>query len=468
MAMTLDEIKVLASAGESASVEFKSSTANLARAAESLCGMLNGAGGVVLIGVTDRGDVVGQQVADVTLRDVAGVLREFEPSAPIEIERVVVGPDREVLVLRGRSTLDEGPWLWKGRAWQRIGPTTSAMNQTDYFRLLMSRGRGVTLWETLPAHDYDIADLDEREILRTLRLGIECGRIPDDAGNSVPEVLDRFGLRRDGRLLNAAVVLFAKRVTPDYPQCGIRLARFVGTTKDEFLDNRQEYGHAFALLDEAMTFFRRHLSIASRFQADNIVRQDLPEYPILALREAVVNALIHRSYVEVGGAVSVAIYSDRLEVWNDGVLPFGQLPEELKRSHPSRPRNPLVANAFFRRGLIEAWGRGTQKIVELCVAAGHPEPEFWMQGGSWMVVTFRPRVGAGAGGNAGSGSTARQAEILALLADGRPLRLAEIVGGLREPPTPRTVQRDIDVLRERGLVTAEGRGRGAAYRRVGD
>lgn len=176
----------------------------------------------------------------------------------------MVGGDREVLVLRGRSSLDDGPWLWKGRAWQRIGPTTSVMNQTDESRLLLSRGRGVTLWETLPAHDYDVADLDEREVLRTLRLGIERGRIPDDAGNSVPEVLDRFGLRKDGRLLNAAVVLFAKRVTPDYPQCGIRLARFVGATKDEFLDNRQEYGHAFALLEEAMTLFRRPTTSCGR------------------------------------------------------------------------------------------------------------------------------------------------------------------------------------------------------------
>ena len=458
--MTLDEIKVLASAGESAAVEFKSSTANLSRAAESLCGMLNGAGGVVLIGVTDRGEVVGQQVADATLRDVAGVLREFDPSAPVEVERVAVREGREVLVLRARSSIDEGPWLWKGRAWQRLGPTTSAMNQTDYFRLLLSRGRGVTLWETLPAHDYDIGDLDEREVLRTLRLGIECGRIPDDAGNSVEDVLDRFGLRRDGRLLTAAVVLFAKKVTPDYPQCGIRLARCVGTTKDEFLDNRQEYGHAFALLEEAMAFFRRNLSIASRFQADSIVRQDLPEYPILALREAVVNALIHRSYVEVGGAVSVAIYSDRLEVWNDGVLPFGQLPEELKRSHPSRPRNPLIANAFFRRGLIEAWGRGTQKIVELCVAAGHPEPEFWMQGGSWMVVTFRPRVASTAASLPGQVDD-RERGILEVLAGGS-LPLRDIHAALTGASL-RVIREDLQRLQREGLVAREGRGRGARW-----
>ena len=98
-----------------------------------------------------------------------------------------------------------------------------------------------------------------------------------------------------------------------------------------------------------MTFFRRHLSIAGRFHSNRIEREDTPEYPVLALREAVVNALIHRSYVDAGGAVSIAIFADRLEIWSEGGLPFGQRPEELKRAHTSRPRNPLIANVFFRR-----------------------------------------------------------------------------------------------------------------------
>jgi ATP-dependent DNA helicase RecG len=336
------------------------------------------------------------------------------------------------------------------------------MQRPEYVRYLLDRGAGVTEWERLPAVHHGIDDLDHQEILRTVRLGIEAGRLPEDTGTSIPDILDRFRLRRDGRLVNAAAVLFSKAGFLDYPQCTIRLALFAGTTKDEFIANRQEQGHAFALLEEAMTFFRRHLSIAGRFHPDSIVREDIPEYPVFALREAVVNALIHRSYVDAGGAVSIAIFSDRLEIWSQGILPFGQRPEELTRPHTSQPRNPIIANVFFRRGLIEAWGRGTQKIVELCVAAGHPEPEFTVAAGA-VVVTFRPRASVVVP-RPRFDLTERQRALLDALASGEAKPLREIRARLVDPPTDRMLQQDLSRLRELGLVVAAGRGRGATYR----
>ena len=77
-----------------------------------------------------------------------------------------------------------------------------------------------------------------------------------------------------------------------------------------------------------------------------------------------------------GGAVTVAIYDDRVEIGSTGLLPFGLTAADLKRKHPSGPRNPLLANVFYLHSLISARGRGTQKIVQLCVQAGRPEPEF--------------------------------------------------------------------------------------------
>ena len=87
--------------------------------------------------------------------------------------------------------------------------------------------------------------------------------------------------------------------------------------------------------------------------------------------------------------MSVAVHDDRLEIWSDGTLPFGLRPEDLKRDHLSRPRNPLIAEVFYRRGLVERWGRGTQRLVELCVRAGHPEPEFLEQADA-VCVRFLP------------------------------------------------------------------------------
>src|SRR5208282_1321281 len=97
----------------------------------------------------------------------------------------------------------------------------------------------------------------------------------------------------------------------------------------------------------------------------------------------------HRDYSISGGSVSVAIYDDRLEIASTGILPFDLTPADLKRPHPSRPWNPLVAQVFYRRGLIESWGRGTLKMVELNEQAGLVAPDFECHGGEFMVC-FRP------------------------------------------------------------------------------
>jgi len=313
----------------------------------------------------------------------------------------------------------------------------------------------------LPAADYGLDDLDHEEILRTVRLGVAAGRLPESTGSDILDILGRLGLLRDGQPNQAAVVLFGTRFLPDYPQCQLRMARFRGVDKSEFLDQRQLHGHAFALLDEAMLFLRRHLPVAGRIVPGLFEREDEPLFPLEALREALVNAFCHRDYAIAGGAVSLAIYDDRLEIWSDGTLPFGLTPEDLKREHPSRPRNPLIADVFYRRGLIERWGRGTQKIVELCVAAGHPEPEFGEQAGA-VWVRFLP-AGYIAPHRVAHDLTERQREILHILS-GRPsMPLRDIRASMKKPPSDRRLREELLHLKKLGLVSSSGHGRGASW-----
>lgn len=103
----------------------------------------------------------------------------------------------------------------------------------------------------------------------------------------------------------------------------------------------------------------------------------------------IANALCHRDYAVGGGAVSIAIFDDRLEVTSVGPLPFGQTVEDLLRPHPSRPWNPMIAQVFYRRGLIEQWGRGTLKMVQLAEEAGLATPEFEVTRHD-VTVRFRP------------------------------------------------------------------------------
>jgi ATP-dependent DNA helicase RecG len=285
----------------------------------------------------------------------------------------------------------------------------------------------------------------------------------DPATRDLRELLLGLGLIHDGQLLNAAVVLFGKanRMLPNYPQCLLRMARFRGRDKTEFVDNRQEVGHAFDLLVRAQRFLRDHLPIAGRIIPTLFERVDDPLYPPAALREALANALCHRDYSIGGGAVSIAIYDDRLEISSTGVLPFGLTPEDLVRPHQSRPWNPLIAGVFYRRGIIETWGRGTIKMVELTEQAGLAPPEFESTSGE-VVVRFRPtryvpptRVG--------HDLNLLQRDLLEILADNGPANLSQMRRSLPTDVPKRTVQDNLQMLRNLGLITLAGKGWSARW-----
>ena len=131
-------------------------------------------------------------------------------------------------------------------------------------------------------------------------------------------------------------------------------------------------------------------------------RQERVETPLIppdAMREILVNALIHRDYTIAGGAVSLAIFDDRVEVWSAGSFSKGIAPDMLMRNHPSVQRNPMIADVFYRTGLIERWGRGTNRVGEMCRAAG-VEPPTFQEIGPAALVSFKVRVGSTAGAEA--------------------------------------------------------------------
>jgi ATP-dependent DNA helicase RecG len=461
--MNVSDVERLLAGGESETIEFKKCTAEITGACRTLCAFLNGRGGTVLIGVLPNGKMAGQEVADRTHQDLAQALRRFEPPAPVRMDFVpLAGAGRSVVVLNAPAAPESAPFVFEGRPYLRVGATTSLMPQEIYQQRLLHRLHSRIRWEVLPAEGIAMDHLDAEEIRRTVRLGISTGRLPEEASTDPSDALDRLELRREGRLSNGAAVLFgAETALRDYPQCVLRLARFRGTTKAEFLDSRQVRGHVFRLLDEAMTFLSRHLPVAARIEPGKLERVEEPLFPLAALREALVNALCHRDYGQFGGGVHVAIYDDRWEIWSTGTLPIGVTLEDLKRDHLSRPRNPLVAAAFYRRGLVEAWGRGTQRIVELCVAAGRPEPEFLEQGGS-VGVRFLPS-GYSPPHRIAYDLTPRQREILEILSRSASLTLGRVRAQLSDAPSERTLRREMDDLRHLGLVRSTGRTRGVVW-----
>jgi ATP-dependent DNA helicase RecG len=431
-----------------------------------LCAFLNASGGTVIIGVTPNGQIVGQQVSDKTQQEIAALLQKFEPPAPVSIERVRLPSSNLELIVLQASPLGEAlPFTFDGRPYQRIGTTTSIMPQDRYQTLLLERTHSKQRWENAVVEGVEITDLDQEEILRTVHSGVAAGRLPELIPPDPLDILQRLGLSLDDKILNGAIVLFGKRFLPYYPQCELRLARFKGIKKQEFMDTRQIRGHAFDLLAEAILFLQRHLPTRARIESGRLERVETLLVPLEALREVLVNALIHRRYTDPGGAVSVAIYDDRIEVASDGPLPFGLTPKDLVGQHFSRPRNPLIAEVFYKRGLIEKWGRGTNRVIEACANAGLPVPEFAVIASN-TVVTFHAQVGA-----------------IPILSDRRKelgeldqrvlraigqdtLRLSQIADRLGPPVPQRTLRRVLAQLKDKGFVESIGKARATVYRLV--
>jgi ATP-dependent DNA helicase RecG len=353
--------------------------------------MLNGLGGFVLFGVTNKGELIGQQVSAKTLEDIAAELRRIEPPAFPDIETINLTKGAAVVLLTVSG--GGGPYAFDGRAYLRHGPTTIVMPRDEYERRLVERLHATRRWENEPVPEgVSIADLDEEEIQITLDNAIHLGRLEATTRRDVESILRGLELIKNNQLLNAAIALYGKsdQLKILYPQMGIRLGRFRGVNRlADFADNRQYWGHAFALLRRAESFLMDHVPIAGRIVSGKMIRQDQPWYPPRAMREALANALCHRDYTIPGGAVAVAMYDDHLEITNPGGLHFGITPEKLTKPHESRPWNPIIANVFYRAGIIERWGMGTLNIIDWCAENGNPPPTWAEQAGS-VFITFAP------------------------------------------------------------------------------
>ena len=465
--MTPEQIAALVASGESETLEFKETTGTRREAAQTICAFLNQRGGQVLFGITPAGVVVGQQVGERTLEELSAELQRIDPPAFPEIERVRLQGGNELIVVTSTSGAS-GPYAYRGTAYRRVGNTTMAMSSDEYNRMLFERLHSEQRWENQPAAGWTVGDLDVAEVRRTIAEAVRRGRLEEPPSGEPSDLLRGLGLLRDGVLLRAAAVLFGRveRLEFEMPQCVLRIGRFRGTDRMEFLDNRQFNGNAFTLLANAERFLRDTLPIAGRFEPDRLDRIDEPLYPPLATREALANALCHRDYSIGGGSVGVAVYDDRLEVTSSGSLHFGLTPEQLFAPHPSRPWNPLIARTFYRRGVIEEWGSGTLKMAELASAAGLPVPEIEDVSGE-VTVRFRHGQPLPPAATRRSAPTERRALIVALLDDAEGgLTRRDIHAQLGSQVSERQLRRALEELRRAGLIVSEGRGRAGRWKRA--
>ena len=353
---------------------------------KSICAFLNTSGGTVLIGVQSDGNVPGLKDAE-KLESILKhyLFKSIIPVAPITVSFETTGNKNILLVkvLKGSSP----PYLYDGIIYSRKGNRTVKAVPDDISKLVSERGKLETHWERQPAPGINQNNLDEWELRKTIRDLSFYGRGKEFGETEIEAFLSYYGLSQNNKITNAAVVLFAREPSRYLPQCRVRLTVFKGNkSSDDIQYDRILEGNLFRNIEEILLFFDVNIVASSRFSDQKWLREDFA-FPKSALREGIMNALIHRDYSDVSGSVMIAFYPDRLEITNSGELYGGYTPSDFSRNHLSVPRNPDIAHICFIRQMIEKIGRGTIKMIEDCENKAYPKPK-WTSRSGVTTLTF--------------------------------------------------------------------------------
>lgn len=212
--------------------------------------------------------------------------------------------------------------------------------------------------------------------------------MPENKGLTIPELFEKLRLTENGQLKRAAIVLFGKEPAKFYPNTFVKIGRF-GKDDADLKFQETEEGNLILLLQAVLNQLN-HKFLTRAIDFEGMHRIEKGEYPVAAIREMLLNALVHRNYM--GAPIQIRVYNEKISIWNEGTLPDGLTLDALKRSHSSRPRNPIIADVCFKGGYIDAWGRGIIKIIDACKQADLPEPEMRELDGGFIIILYKDNV----------------------------------------------------------------------------
>ncbi len=332
-----------------------------------ICGFANAQGGCIYIGVDDAGRVIGVQNGKRLLEEIPnkiqtnlGFLADVNLLSKNNLEyiEIIVSPSSY-------------PVSYKGEYHFRSGSTKQVLRGTALTEFISSK-TGIR-WEDSVIEGVAVEDLDKESFDIFRREAVRSKRMTkDDLNMSNAELLDSLDLLKDGKLTRAAVLLFHR--TPQKWMFGTytRIGKFGKGSDLQYQD--EVIGSLFMQAERVIELiYLKYLKAPITY--DNLTRVETYPFPKDAVREALYNALVHSRW-SAGIPIQIRIEDDAMYISNECVFPSDWTMESLLQRHQSRPYNPKIARAFFRAGYIESWGRGIQKIFEVCNEYGALQPEY--------------------------------------------------------------------------------------------
>jgi len=347
------EIKELVDKGESQDLEFKKSLRLKEELGETVSAFSNSNDGVVLVGVSDGGEPIGVDIGGNTLEELANhIKRNTDPQIYPTVKILEVG-EKKVVMIEVRES-QEKPVFFRNHAYKRVGKTNHRISSSELRKLAKESGERV-YWDEQICKEAILEDIEEEKLKFYLEKRQEIRGVKKPEKMDLKTMLLNIKAAKEVngkiKLTNAGILFFAKNPQRFILQSQLRLARFAGNelTRD-FLDRLDCSGAILEGIEQAEDFIRKNIRLFGFRTGFSFGRIDKLEYPMKAIREGVINALIHRNYYEPADT-RVMIFDDRIEIVNPGSFPEGVTPEKPRHI----PVNPALCQLMYDVGFIEKY-----------------------------------------------------------------------------------------------------------------
>ena len=345
-------------------VEFKSEeNENLYK---SVSAFSNTNGGCIIVGVEDKTkEIIG---VDLSTKIQTNISNKIANSLGLQ-------PDIQLHTIDGKNILkiiiekSSNPVQYKGIYYKRIGDSTHIATKEELRKLLLKD----VSWDSM-ANNCTLDDIDADTVFSFIKLAVNKDRIISEASNyNLEEVLTHLDLINKGKLTNAAILLFGKNPQKLFKNATVRIGRFKGEDESTIIGDKEVTGNLFKQITDVETILKSLINKKSNIK--NFDRDDIWEYPLVSLREAVLNALIHREYTDQSSNTQIKIFDDKIWIYNTGELYGGLTLEQIQSTHhPSKSRNPLIMNVIYKAGYVEQFGTGIKRMNTACKKQGMPTP----------------------------------------------------------------------------------------------
>jgi len=413
----------------------------------TICAFANGEGSRLLVGVDDDGQVMGLENG----RELLETLPNKIHNKPALLVDVILNQQegREYLEVAVQGTY--APVSHAGKFYKRSGSNTVELTGSNLTHFLLKK-YGKT-WDDIAEERFSLADIDPLTVEKFKRLAQD--RIPGiQDEQSTKALLRKLNLYDGEHLKRAAILLFGRNPQQYYIQSHSKIGRFLSETDIQSSDIIE--GNLIDQVDRLMDVLRLKY-LKAYISYDGMHRHETLEYPYDALREAIINALIHRDYTDTSN-LQIRVYDDRLVMYNGATLSPEVPIEKFDQPHQSRPFNPTMAAVFYKCGYIENWGRGTLNIIDYCLKAGLPRPEFAYEWGAVRATFYRKQRQDEHAVGGVSGGVKKLLEFI----EENPGLTAKAISEAMDTPL-RTIERWLKALREQEKIEFQGAPRTGGY-----